>query len=163
MPSRSSSPERSHSNPKLSSSHARSYPIATSGAPGPRSCAMAKNKKPSSRTMIPIAIPSATSEPDALDLAREIDVFGGQPPGVVRGERDPHPLPAHVEVRVVISVFGEEADPHDEGDCGGERSAVEGLDDLVALAAPSRQVRQAGRDLGIRQGRHGHYSTGATR
>src|SRR5882672_690335 len=116
MPSRSSSPERSHSKPKLSSSHARSYPMATSGAPGPRSCAIAKNKKPRSSTTIPIAIPSATSDPDSLDLAREIEILGGQAAGVVRGERHSHPLPAHVEIRVVISALGEETDPHHERD-----------------------------------------------
>src|SRR4051794_21291049 len=135
MPSRSSSPERSHNNPKSSSSQARSYPMATSGAPGPRSCAIAKNKKPRSTTTIPIAIPSATSDPDSLDLAREIEVLRGQAAGIVGGQRDSHPLPAHVEIRVVVNALGEEPDPHDECDRGRERPAVEGLDDLVALAA----------------------------
>src|SRR5689334_9968420 len=115
MPSRNSSPERSHSSPKLSSSQARSYPMATSGAPGPRSCAIAKNKKPRSSTMIPTAIASATSELDSLDLAGEIEVLGRQTSGIVGRECDPHPLPAHVEIGMVISLLGEESDPHDEG------------------------------------------------
>ena len=64
---------------------------------------------------------AARQRADPLDLGREIEVVVGQPAGVVRGERDPHLAPAHVEVGMVIGLLGEEADPHDERDRGRER------------------------------------------
>src|SRR4029079_12643555 len=140
MPSRISSPDRSQSNPKLSSSHARSYPIATSGAPGPRSCAIAEKRKPISATTIPIATKSGISAPDPFDLTCELEILGGQAPGIVRGQRDPHPLPPHVEIRMVVGLLGEEPDANDERDRAGKSAAIEGLDDLVALAAPAGQI-----------------------
>ena len=75
--------------------------------------------------------------------ARELDVEGGQPAGVVRRERDAHLAPADVEVGMVVGALGEEADAHDERDRVGERRALERPDDLVAGALPARQRRRA--------------------
>ena len=91
---------------------------------------------------------------------RELDVDRGEPAGVVRGERDPHATPAHVEIGMMVGGLGEEADPHDERDRVGERRAARtSFRSRSPARAQPGQRGERGRDLGFGELRHAAHRT----
>src|SRR5262245_7419181 len=101
------------------------------------------------------AITNAMSGADLLDRRGEVDVALTQTALVVRGERDPDLAPSNVEIGVVVRLLGEEADADHEPDRVGERRALVGLHDLVAVARPPGKAFEGGCNLGVGKLAHG--------
>ena len=161
-PSRSSSPERSQSKPKLSSSQAALVGDRDVGRARPGLARDRVQQEPEQhdddadrdqRTarQVPIAsISAARSRSRLVSPCAECVVSATFTV-----------TPTHVDVGVMIGALGEEADPHDERDRRREGPAVERLDDLVALADPAGERHEGSRDLGVGEGRHRLHSTRA--
>src|SRR3954453_13660894 len=145
--------------------------MATSSGVGPGSRATATITaiaRPTTRTMttpmITARSPRRRGRRHAVDLGGELEVPGGEAPGVVGAQRDLHALPPDVEIRMVVLRLGEEADAHHERDGGREVAAVERAHDLVTGPLPLRPIGQAGgHRVVVEAGPHRDEATGVPR
>ena len=140
-PSCSSVPDNVHSESKSRRSHASSSAKATSSGRGPGSRVTAITSATHSSRMMPPTTARITRRSHvpgrALDPARQLEVGGREPAGVVRAQRDAHLAVADVEVGVVVGRLRERGDPAHEVDRLHERRELVDLHDLVTLAATS--------------------------
>ena len=79
----------------------------------------------------------------------EREVFFSQTTGVVGGEGEGDLVPAHVNIGMVLGLFGQTGDGVDKFHGGGEIFELEGARDDLVLAPPSRQGGKGGGNGGF--------------